>query len=348
MNRYENEICPGCGKVICDGDDIVVCPECATPQHRECYNKLGSCVNGYLHASGYVWQPENKKEQESEKEPEPQRETEQTVICPYCGEENPPRSLHCNGCGNMLPQNAPQFRGFAFNGGQEVQGVPGISVSSLLSDTGFNENDPIGDETAGDEALYVRRSQKKFLPVFGAFTQNEKKKVSWNWAAFLLAPYYFFYRRMMKVGVAFACVFLAISLIATPSVDSAFEECYKIMEASAMTENADEAQMKELADRLTVEIQKSVDKLKRDPIIICCAAAILICRITAGLLADRLYFKKSLRDIKAVRSRYPDPRIYKGLLYRVGGVSPLNFISSIFLMQIAGDALFSLAQFFAR
>ena len=61
--NYENQICTGCGQPMYEGEDIVVCPECATPQHRECYNKLHSCVNGYLHASGYEWQPSGENAQ---------------------------------------------------------------------------------------------------------------------------------------------------------------------------------------------------------------------------------------------------------------------------------------------
>lgn len=34
---YRGQHCPICGKEFCDGDDIVVCPECGTPYHRECY-----------------------------------------------------------------------------------------------------------------------------------------------------------------------------------------------------------------------------------------------------------------------------------------------------------------------
>lgn len=31
--------CPVCDKQFKKGDDIVVCPECGAPHHRECYEK---------------------------------------------------------------------------------------------------------------------------------------------------------------------------------------------------------------------------------------------------------------------------------------------------------------------
>ncbi|MGN1195963.1 MAG: RING finger protein, partial [Acutalibacteraceae bacterium] len=60
--KYENLICPGCGEVFKEGDDVVVCPECGTPQHRQCYEKNGGCVNAALHEQGFVWKDERAPE----------------------------------------------------------------------------------------------------------------------------------------------------------------------------------------------------------------------------------------------------------------------------------------------
>lgn len=39
MPSYKNEKCPVCNQEFKDGDDIVTCPVCGTPHHRECYKK---------------------------------------------------------------------------------------------------------------------------------------------------------------------------------------------------------------------------------------------------------------------------------------------------------------------
>ena len=49
MANYTGKKCFSCGEVFKDGDDIVVCPECGTPYHRECYLKEGKCINDALH-----------------------------------------------------------------------------------------------------------------------------------------------------------------------------------------------------------------------------------------------------------------------------------------------------------
>ena len=54
--RYSGNICDGCKEPLLDNEDIVVCPECATPQHRHCYDKAGECVNSHLHGTDFTWQ----------------------------------------------------------------------------------------------------------------------------------------------------------------------------------------------------------------------------------------------------------------------------------------------------
>ena len=60
MPNYEDYKCPVCNKQFTKDDDIVTCPECGTPHHRECYNLTGHCVNKGLHASGYSFLDEHK------------------------------------------------------------------------------------------------------------------------------------------------------------------------------------------------------------------------------------------------------------------------------------------------
>ncbi len=47
----KNYFCPVCGNDFNEDDDVVFCPECGTPHHRECWMKNGSCSNENLHGS---------------------------------------------------------------------------------------------------------------------------------------------------------------------------------------------------------------------------------------------------------------------------------------------------------
>lgn len=53
--KYTGEKCTCCGNIFTDTDDVVVCPECGTPQHRECYRMNGECVNKVRHSADFRW-----------------------------------------------------------------------------------------------------------------------------------------------------------------------------------------------------------------------------------------------------------------------------------------------------
>lgn len=92
--RYTNEKCDGCGKIFTDDEDIVVCPECATPQHRECYKNHGGCVNSHKHGEDFTWS--NSDNLVSYAVPVPEKA--KTIPCPNCGYGNPEGSDHCKQC----------------------------------------------------------------------------------------------------------------------------------------------------------------------------------------------------------------------------------------------------------
>lgn len=49
--NYINYKCPVCNNQFTEDDDIVVCPECGTPHHRECYIQNGICANADKHGT---------------------------------------------------------------------------------------------------------------------------------------------------------------------------------------------------------------------------------------------------------------------------------------------------------
>lgn len=55
MTRYTGNHCPVCEQAFTDEDDIVVCPDCGTPYHRACWQKVGACMHKSEHAAGFEW-----------------------------------------------------------------------------------------------------------------------------------------------------------------------------------------------------------------------------------------------------------------------------------------------------
>ena len=61
MMDYKGCKCASCHKVLKEGDDIVICPECGAPYHRECYAAEGRCVFSAKHGKGFEYVPPEAK-----------------------------------------------------------------------------------------------------------------------------------------------------------------------------------------------------------------------------------------------------------------------------------------------
>lgn len=98
--KYINSVCDGCGLPLREEDDIVVCPECGTPQHRECYKKENRCVNEHRHSEDFEW--EGASAPAPEKPRTEKKDNEDMLPCPSCGHMNPRDAKRCEGCSMKL------------------------------------------------------------------------------------------------------------------------------------------------------------------------------------------------------------------------------------------------------
>ena len=89
MPKYYGCPCEGCGRPLALTDDIVVCPDCGAPYHRECYEKLGRCIHTPAHGAGYEWKF-------------PYKDAELRT-CPSCGERTLRSETVCRCCGAVMP-----------------------------------------------------------------------------------------------------------------------------------------------------------------------------------------------------------------------------------------------------
>ena len=92
---YLGEKCPVCNKEFTADDDIVVCPDCGTPHHRECYAANGKCAHEEYHFIGRRW----------EKKADDKLASTQMITCKYCGMTNIGEADTCKYCGAKLGDN---------------------------------------------------------------------------------------------------------------------------------------------------------------------------------------------------------------------------------------------------
>ena len=86
--------------------------------------------------------------------------------------------------------------------------------------------------------------------------KKKNGKLSWNWAAFFFAPYWFFYRKLYKVGA----VFLALSVALSLATISQTEKVYGVYEKMVSVQQ----EINELVkgkDDLSGEDSQKFDKL---------------------------------------------------------------------------------------
>lgn len=208
MSNYTGYRCPVCGKAFAPGDDVVVCPDCGTPHHRECYRNLGRCAQEDRHAAGEQWSPAAPAE-----EAPPAGGSQATLLCPRCGSHNPAGNIFCQVCGQQLtagqvpaqpfPPYAPGTQQGYRPFGQEDPAQPGSQETPQWFRSIFPELEDDQELAPGvsnrDVCYYVGPNSFLFLMRFQRLLQPGFK-ISVNWSAFFFSFFYCFYRKMYRMG----------------------------------------------------------------------------------------------------------------------------------------------------
>lgn len=311
MQNYYDEKCPVCGKAFGKEDDIVVCPECGTPHHRECYNSLGHCANQDRHGSfewsetAYTAVPEAPSIQPERGEPR--------VICQYCGTENPRSGKYCINCGAPLIRQAAQSRA-------EFERENERAFDELFAGQDFDGVSP------KEAANYLKSGLNYFLVRFVMFARG--RKFDTNFSAFIFSYFYLFFRKMYALGAA---VLAATAVLSVPEMLinlQAVQEYYVEMGLLSQV-------IWEVPHQETLAIYGLV-------------ASVLIwaMRIALFLFTNRIYYQKVISSVKKIRERLTDsegainPAEYVSTLRIKGGTS---LVVPIILAVLSLAASFVLA-----
>lgn len=296
MPTYIGQQCTSCRNTLTKTDDIVVCPECGSPYHRECYKMEGKCINTLLHENNESWQPEVIETAAAE---EPRTEADaQKVLCKSCGAENDADSAFCKNCGS--PVNLEKAAGSYYNrenGANQTnqqQGYGGFgNVAGMFGFIPITKDQDVDGNTAGEYADYVGESSKMYyLPKFMRFAKGSK--TSFNFSAFFFTHFYFFFRKMIVPGII---ILIAQTLLSLPS---------------SLFLMADYGFM----DYLPVMSQKWFVLMTNVFSIISYVMSIFI-----GLFANYLYYKKAKSDIKGIKEKVLEEDARRASIVSSGGSS---------------------------
>ena len=160
MSNFPHAVCPVCGQTLQETDDVVFCPECGTPYHRACYQKVGHCVYEEKHGTGFVYREEPKA-------PETDA-SEGFVICPHCRTGNPVGSSVCGNCGTPLPPDAPV-----------LYLDPPAARQTTPQEEGA-ENGPAADRAPSGGVPAYRRSRSEATPDTDKFRKPDENEPDWD------------------------------------------------------------------------------------------------------------------------------------------------------------------------
>ncbi len=278
------EKCAVCGAYLFPEDDVVYCPDCGAPHHRECYSALGHCALEEYHGTDKQYQKSNNQE-------EPEKKTEaSTVSCRMCGEEYDVSARSCPKC------NAPNFAraGARFVEFDFLGGIP------AEMDLGKNV-------TANEAKKFVAINTQRYLPKFAGF--NAGRKISWNWLAFLFPCGWALSRKMYLLGAVLGALQVAVSLFSAPLMIAL--NTYDFSQAQTQME---------LYQSMSQTIIQDADKIGVWVMLIAMLGVVfnLGVRLVSGMFADLWYKKHAINTICEIKEA--DEEVSEQYIKR-GGVS---------------------------
>lgn len=328
MSLYENEFCPVCKKEFCDGDDIVVCPECGTPHHRECYQLAGKCVNAGLHKAGYDYRKDQK-----EKSNEIIASNKKYPVTDMPVNGGITMSFGTDGDNEIL--HGSDFTDDDENNLRPLNPVNIFKVTDSDNTDAIYEKDTqtIDGESVADFASAIKVNIPRFINKFKDM-EYKNKKASWNWCALFFGPVYLFARKMYKQGLAFICLSLSL-LFAGNGLIFKFAPEY----AQAVQSLAQTAQKTRAVNPEDLLALRSIGDAKTAMLIsYICIALFIVLRIVQAVWSDYFYKKTVSSIVKKINSDFdeiafmPNPmmgidenmskgQLKKMLLAQKGGIS---------------------------
>ncbi len=296
---FKNYFCPVCKKQFTDDDDVVVCPDCGTPHHRECYNEIGKCFNENSHNSG-IAVDSTFKSTDTVQEENGSVLTEETVS--QIEEKDEKKSL--------------------------LDDIPDIIKIKPA------QNALIEGKHAHLFELAVGNNQKYYIPRF-MLMSDLKKGISWNFFAFLVPLAWSLYRKMYKFSAIILAIYLLVFgltgyyITTNEEFTSASEACMQedvnymsnilLYESGSgdVTLTANQQKLIEAINNLDLSIPAYVRILSFLPFAF---------RIYSGLFANKNYLKKLKKSIEKAEKKGLQGDDLSKYIYRKNGTLPMILV----------------------
>ena len=305
--NISGEKCAVCKAYLFEEDDIVYCPECGAPHHRECYNSIGRCALEELHGTENQYKkPEPQTEEKVQELPPAQSSI---ITCGMCGEKYETTDDFCPNCNtpNITKMGGARFVAFDFLGG-----VPA--------------NTDLGEGVTANEAKqFVATNTQRYIPKFADFKKG--RKASWNWLAFLTPCGWLLSRKMYLLGCIAGALQIAFTMLAVPFVN-----------AISMLDTSEIVGYMELSN-LIIENMSSIGIVA---FLSAFAGSMLeiALRVLTGIFGDRIYKNYVISKVSEIKRESEDK---EHDFRKAGGVSifvgVLGYVATTYLPEIIAYTL---------
>lgn len=295
--------CPVCDKQFESGDDVVVCPECGAPHHRSCYEQSGHCFYRDRHDEGFSFESLFPHQPTDSDNRTADFEDFQTIMCPICFHKNPMGSHTCERCGTDLSREQmnsnipPRQEQPPQNQGMPNNGIPPFGFAAGMPNIdplgGLNSNEDVGEGvTAGEAAKFTGKNTAYFSVIFQRLKQSDRSKFSF--AAFIFGGIYFLYRKMYGIGILFSLLVIISNVLSTFIIMTPeWSEAYR----GLLNATPNDVAANPLAAIGTLLYIYS-------PVLLNGVRYVLM--IISGLLANRLYYRHSIKKINSIKTDNKD------------------------------------------
>lgn len=303
--KFENQVCPVCNNVFKEDEDIVVCPDCGTPHHRDCYKALGECKNKSLHSEGFSYKP-------------PKKETEKLDVLI---EDDVKKTSDIIDVVNV------EYKDGALENDEELR----VTIEELFKNINGKTTDQvlINKTPSSFYEAAVGENQNYYMPRFLILERTNKKTLI-NFFAFLFPLAWSVYRKMYKLALLVFCIYITFfgisagPLLMNEEIMTTVEQC--VIEDQYAMQNILRYQNGQNV-KLTKNEAHLLNLLKQaelpDSVFLGKYIFLLVVRFFIGLNATKLYKNKLEKNIKKVMELPLDDNKKKKYLKSKYGVVPM-------------------------
>lgn len=329
---YYNFHCPVCEKPFDKDSDIVVCPECGAPHHRECYELEMKCHFADKHNDSFDFKAEvNTADAEKPQE-------EEVARCPFCNAENIKGSKFCNQCGSPLDivgydRHQEETAGEKANTNENGGATPPYTSFAFDPMGGLKADDEIAQGvTVGECAKFVKNNTPFYSRLFHQIHKTGRSRFSF--VGFFFSGGWMLYRKMYKWGAivtGFLAVFLISQLYITTFYSDLITTLTEIAQSSSVFYQTE-------APMTMEQFIKGLDNEDLIAIFVYYISGTgqFILRLICGLFGNKWYRQHCINKITKIKTEADSKESADAQLQTKGGVNngiAISLIISYFVLS---------------